>query len=174
VCAATCVQVGRWRQRRACCRCLRPSRPPKWSGAGATPAGVALTHDSPPCCHKSSAERRPAVLLGVPKGHQGRLFDFVRGCARFFKEFPFYSRLSENMQGSCRHSSWGGAQAWEARGSRFRQAHDYAADLRHAQRWAASQPPGHACTLRGGLNRPVGQVLMIGISRRSHGMLLEQ
>lgn len=38
---------------------------------------------------------------------------------------------------SPRHSSWGGAQAWEARGSRFRQAHDYAADLRHAQRWAA-------------------------------------
>ena len=36
---------------------------------------------------------------------------------------------------ACRHSSWGGAQAWEARGSRFKAPHDYAADLRHAQRY---------------------------------------
>ena len=40
-----------------------------------------------------------------------------------------------------RHLTWGAGLDWEVRGSRFRAAPDYAADLRHARRQRPSPAP---------------------------------
>ena len=107
--------------RRACSACSKPSRPPRWNGGAATPAGASRLPGRNTLCDPESTACTQAACK-----HTGCVFFLgpntmlVMGCLIAWR--------------ACRHSSWGSAQAWEARGSRFRAPHDYAADLRHAQR----------------------------------------